>query len=545
MVEELPVGYYLDNFEYVLDYVLSHYPDLLTPDEVGFAVGFQTLSLDAQRLYVRLCSRKGPLFRDDKLAYAEIDSAAAIEALVVAGYVDFAPDAGIPELLGLLTKAELFNLRAEFGDKSLSRARLLEQLSGLVTPCDVHAGTSFRVIRPLCLEIVGIYKLLFFGNRHQDFTEFVLHELGISPFESYVVHPEDRYFDDRRVLEQTLHLYALDELAREAVEAGDAREMHAAASAIPVTVNETLLRRADKIRNRIARQFERLDLPDAALALYRRSAAAPSRERQARILQKLDKPEAALACCHDIVSDPQDEAEYEFAAAYGRRLLRQEGKLDNAFPDLLTGEFCTREVTVAPQPAIHVEELARCWFEEQGNEAWYVENSLFPGLFGLAFWDIIFASRKGAFFNPFQRGPADLFTLAFKSAAAPLIRERLDELADAASFRQRILDTFAAKYAIANYFVFWPMLSERLLLTTFERIPVAHMLAVFSRLLRDLKNNRSGFPDLVVFPDSGGYRLAEVKGPGDSLQNNQKRWLRFFQQQQMPAEVVKVSWTER
>jgi len=61
--------------------------------------------------------------------------------------------------------------------------------------------------------------------------------------------------------------------------------------------------------------------------------------------------------------------------------------------------------------------------------------------------------------------------------------------------------------------------------------------------LWDLRNNRSGFPDLVLFPDCGSYQLLEVKGPGDRLQDNQKRWIRAFERFGIPYRVVNVAWS--
>jgi hypothetical protein len=63
---------------------------------------------------------------------------------------------------------------------------------------------------------------------------------------------------------------------------------------------------------------------------------------------------------------------------------------------------------------------------------------------------------------------------------------------------------------------------------------------VFRRLLTDPRNNRSGFPDLIVF-ENDGYKLVEVKGPGDRLQENQLRWLRHFSAIGIPAEVAYIS----
>ena len=71
-----------------------------------------------------------------------------------------------------------------------------------------------------------------------------------------------------------------------------------------------------------------------------------------------------------------------------------------------------------------------------------------------------------------------------------------------------------------------------------------HLLAMWRRILFDPRANRSGFPDLITFDSAKGYCMIEVKGPGDQLQPNQKRWLRFFQQQEIPFQVARVSWLD-
>jgi hypothetical protein len=64
-------------------------------------------------------------------------------------------------------------------------------------------------------------------------------------------------------------------------------------------------------------------------------------------------------------------------------------------------------------------------------------------------------------------------------------------------------------------------------------------------MLFDPGENRRGFPDLVALGDTpGDYCLIEVKGPGDALQDSQKRWLRFFEKEGIPAAVAWVSWEE-
>ena len=61
--------------------------------------------------------------------------------------------------------------------------------------------------------------------------------------------------------------------------------------------------------------------------------------------------------------------------------------------------------------------------------------------------------------------------------------------------------------------------------------------------LADVKANRSGLPDLIQLnPPAGGYRLIEVKGPGDRLQDNQVRWLEYCVANEIPVAVCYVSW---
>jgi len=58
-----------------------------------------------------------------------------------------------------------------------------------------------------------------------------------------------------------------------------------------------------------------------------------------------------------------------------------------------------------------------------------------------------------------------------------------------------------------------------------------------------VRENRSGFPDLIQFwPQQRSYRMIEVKGPGDKLQDNQLRWLDYCARHGMPVSVCYLQW---
>ena len=116
---------------------------------------------------------------------------------------------------------------------------------------------------------------------------------------------------------------------------------------------------------------------------------------------------------------------------------------------------------------------------------------------------------------------------------------------DGDGWREVILQRFDAKAGTQSPFVFWGTLTPELLALALACIPAAHLKLLFARLLRDVKGNRSGFPDLVRFwPAEQRYELVEVKGPGDKLQDNQIRWLEYCAAHGIAVRVCHVRWRD-
>ena len=543
MPDDLPTGYYLDNFQYLLNFVREHYDDLFNEAEREFIQAFDNLSLDAKRLYVRLIGRKGPYFRVDKLCYDEITCIpTAIEQLAETGLIQANPCTDVISLLSNVTRAEL---HAHFPDldRSARKEALCLALASVHDPVSLQAQLGIDLIEPLQRDVVQIFKLLFFGNLYQDFTDFVLRDLGVSPFEAYDLDKTARYFDDRDTLEGMLRAYALSDLSDELLVENDPIAIQAWANNVllPIQTDDpTLLGRYSKTFNRVARQLERIGAGQLALALYARSSRPPARERSARLLAKAARHIDALDICEQIARQPETEAEYEFAHKFSLKLCKGKPIPDWVAP-ATKDSFPIEQITTTAIPGERVEMVAQQYYEGTGEHCYYVENSLLPGLFGLYFWDVIFAPVKGVFFNPLQRGPSDLFGPLFHDRRQELIDQRLNRMGDGDYFSETVLATFEQKQGIANYFVNWQRMTGTLLELALEQIPQQHLVLIFKRLLRDLRHNCNGLPDLVTFSETG-YCMIEIKGPGDTLQDNQKRWLRFFHQHDMPARVVNVIW---
>jgi len=180
--------------------------------------------------------------------------------------------------------------------------------------------------------------------------------------------------------------------------------------------------------------------------------------------------------------------------------------------------------------------------QADGDAIYYVENALVNSLFGLLCWKAIFAPIPGAFFHDFQYGPADLSSGHFYRRRQREFAACLAELGSD-QYKATIRQHFAAKAGIQSPFVAWGILSPQLLERALWCFPAAHLRLWFEWIARDVPENRAGFPDLVQFwPREQRYRMIEVKGPGDRLQDNQRRLLEFCASHQIPVAVCYVRW---
>jgi hypothetical protein len=534
--------YYLSNFRTALAWIEQRYADLLDADEQAFLAHFHALPEASQALLVRLVMRKGPHFRAGKLAYAEIgDIASAAAPLLSLGWLIEDAELELDALFALLRKDELLTTFAETRAlRGLKKSELLETLRELHptarTFAQWSAGLDLRyslTVGPLCDRL----RLLFFGNLAQDWSEFVLAELGVYRYESVPIGAESRGFRSRLDVDRYLHLQHCRELfeaglpiADVLLELGDF-----------TSDNPHLARRHAKLLFQLGQQLEREGELAEAAALYAISAHGEARQRRVRVLEKLGEFQQA----HDLASSallaPHNDAETQALERALPRLQRQLGLPKQ--PRKPPAEAGLIELEL-PQPLeLSVEWAVQQHLHDEQAPAFYVENTLVCSLFGLLCWEAIFAPLPGAFFHPFHAGPVDLHDGDFRSRRQALF-ERCLALLDDGSHAEAIRATYVAKHGIVSPFVHWAVLTPELLETALHCLPPAHLRAWFERLLGDIRANRAGMPDLIQFwPAERRYRMIEVKGPGDRLQDNQKRWLAFCAEHGMPVDVCYVRWS--
>lgn len=552
--ERVPLadGYYVRNFQTLLETVRERYDDLLKDEELAFAEAFDAADDGARRLYVRLISRKGPCFRLDLLAYDDVaDLPGAVDELERAGLLDRAHDAEPAEVLATLRKHELVEVAVALGaDRAVASLRRGEIEAGLAEqPGALRLALDrWPIVRPLGCEHVLVYRLLFFGNLAQDLSQFVVRDLGLVRYESYPLRRELRLFAEREEIDHTLtlreHRHALRELLAEGlVDQGLALASDVLSKG---AWHPTARPQLDRMLHRLGRDLERTDRLEEALAIYGHAATPPARERRVRVLERLGRPVEAKTLCDAMAENPADETERDAARVIGRRLDRKLG-LGRGAPRRRRRVV---ELELEADRERAVEDLVVEHLEAQGRRALRTENWLWRSLFGLAFWDVVFEPLPGVFEHPFQTGPLDLHTADFRRRRRGLVERRLEELRACTDLGARLRPVIEEKEGIATRLVVWHPEARGTLLAALDLVRGSDLALVADRLSRDPGRYRRGLPDLLVAAEPGEpasesaprFELWEVKGPGDQLRAEQKGWIDYLDEAGIPARVAKVRW---
>ncbi|XP_078172244.1 zinc ion binding/nucleic acid binding/hydrolase isoform X2 [Carex rostrata] len=209
---------YQKNFVLLIEDVVRNHPHLFTDREMSFIESLKSLSDAAQRLFIRLYTRKGPWFRMSKIAYPEItDPLIAAEELEEAGCLTLlrpsdnihVKGCDMKDLLGLLTVSELRDiLKAGLPKEEIKCSRHMELVKSLLSAYEnrncrnLHKrtteimGNCVRIAR-FADEVLWRVQRLFFLNGEQDLSTFLLVDIGLAKYPNYVCHASHQIFSDR------------------------------------------------------------------------------------------------------------------------------------------------------------------------------------------------------------------------------------------------------------------------------------------------------------------------------------------------------------
>ncbi len=521
-----PEDYYQNNWRTLLCFVVERYGHLLDGRHHRLLTDLLALSDDAQRLCARILTRKAHPLRETTLAYAEVlRPEQALAELAALGVITRNGDVPADRLLKLLRKDELVETFPSL-DPRLRKEDMCRVLLSRVAEERLKHAISARhrwvcVAEPALWHLV---KLLYFGDAGHDWSAFVIRDLGMVRYEE-VALTSQRFASASDIADEITcrQLAALSRRLDEHPMLG------------PELVTHLQKPRRDRFSEarrrrallRIGQWYERNKETAVAVAAYELAEVHPARERIVRSLHKAGQHERAEAWLQRIRCQPQSDDERQFAARFGKR-----------------GAGYQPPVTEIPIPAVRpdVEQQALELLLEEGQWGAHVENSLMRTLTGLLYWPALFADVTGAFTNPFQFAPNDLYRDDFAANRHAAIKD-IEAMSDAQATRA-LLTTAQEKHGIANTLVNWALIDSLGLDAILRAMPIADVRRVAAFLIRNLQTRRSGLPDLFIARGPGDYELVEVKGPTDQLQPGQRVWLRRLAELEIPARVVKLRLAE-
>jgi hypothetical protein len=548
MQPNLPTDYYLDNVLILFEHVESLYRDIMPETDLEFLESFSGLTTNAKRLYIRLLNRSHVLFRLSKLNYTEIVSIpAAMEELNAQDFleVDFALERA--DLIRLFNKSELLSSHPQKTRlQKINRSELDVLLLESEEEYFLQLQASDQFIQVSRKECYQLCQMLFFGNLNQSMTDFVLRDLGLNRYEDYGINPQNRPYKSELEIRQHWLLFQLN-LILEAADSDDVDSLITCFEAVPIDVDSdsVLYRHCERIKYQVARQLERLQQYELAMDYYNQCRLPPRRERMVRILSHQGDIDQALQLCEFMIEQPLAEEESQFASDFSERLAKRHGrKILRSSTTTISPLKKPITIDLILDKQTNVELAVAQYYSEKDSEntCIYVENALFNGVLGLLIWEVMFLPVAGAFYNDFQHRPSDFYAHDFLKKRQGDFDRLWSSLSSNIDILERVEKIWVAKNGLMNPLVNWSILDLPTIELALKRIDFSHWMAIFDRLLQDLRNNRSGFPDLILFSARHGYELIEVKGPGDTLQKNQKRWMTYFSQKGIPHSVARVSW---
>lgn len=559
---ELPPKYYLEYFNYVLDFVQEKYRHILNEGEWRFLRKYYCLSEDAQCLFIRFSNRRGLFFRVNKLSYSELSDVPSllnelldrefIESLNLEKHQTFSK-----EMLSVWTTKELVEQFSKLltekktAYKKLKKEALVEAiLQDFELDQITETLNGFEPIIKVCFEYeVTFMKFLFFGNRYLDMTEFVMRDMGLVQFEN---HDDDKLvarFTTRKDAEDKWLITDQNDLFSQLKDTAPALDVYDWFMNFADSVNdlsEVAKPSYERLIIKVATFLEKSKLLDEAILVYRLTEQVPSRERQVRTLQKLNHIDEAFSLCQQMIEYPKNADEKFYAIDFLNKLNTKKRTKKSTTSWLHQAESITISIDFRHQVEMGVVD----YYHQEGKLAVFAENHLWRAIFGLVFWDIVFDPSLVAFHHPFQRRPSDLYLPDFYEKRKDMIISHLDGFADVQDLLIYMGERYESKFGIANPFVVWLEEVWLIVRKAVELIEFEAMKKILHEMSKNLVENLRGFPDLFMWDDAavdtvaGEYCFVEVKSPTDNLSNQQLSWLQYFQEIGVNAKVLRVYWKE-
>ena len=382
---------------------------------------------------------------------------------------------------------------------------------------------------------VRFLLFLYFGEARDGLSRFTLRDMGLVRPHSFSDNFEARFHDREEA--RTAFFYAAELSAwrrasgsrREAIEAGIGNW--------PEPEGEGAVANRDLLALEIGRSLENSGHLEEAMRVYALAESTQCRERHIRLLYRSGDKSAARAALEACLEDPGSDEEWLFASDFYTR------KFDRKRTSVLTDTLRSAETIELDESLSGAPERAAIdHYQRLGQVAYRAENTLWRSLFGLLFWDELFASDAAAAFSPFDGLPASVTDRSFYEINRPKIESRLAGLSDTPATTRSLLQTCTSRFGTNNAVFRWRPDMVETLMALLTSAPHEAVASVLRDMCRDFSGNRYGYPDLLVIDDEGA-RFVEIKTDGDQVRRNQMARIRQLRAAGLRAEIVRVHWS--
>lgn len=532
-VKDLPKYYYHRNFCEIIETIDAELSHLLDEDSQLFLDDFKTLTFQAQCAYVRMCGRKGRVFDISRFNYPEIECLSdRFNVLQEKGFAAHVTLAEYPDYLHSLTKADLSLLLSDHVcetkfKKSWRKDKLihiaLEELhfDDIFLPKTIYVQSR--------IETLEYLLFLHSGQVDGSLQSLTLRDLGLIK----APKPNQKYGAQFECLESAksawFYAAALRDFRQERFHRVE--DLVRTLNDWPEPRCSNSVGSRDKLLYKLGGKHERSGDTNTALRLYERSDTALCNERVIRLRYKDGQKDWVKSRLEEIIENPSSDEEHAFAQDFYARKYKK--KRTSIVTDILR-DADTLELDEAfrNQP----ERAAMHHFKEKGLTCFRTENVPWRNLFGLLFWEELYANDAPREF------PKSLKSRAFYEDNKDRIESKLRDLDTPHLVMIQLLKTLTTHFGTYQTIIHWKSRSLDRIQALVESAPKGAVAYMLRLMAKDWQAMKDGFPDLIVI-ENNNCRLFEIKAAGDVIRRNQLTRLRQLRTAGFRAEILQVNWT--
>jgi DNA polymerase-3 subunit epsilon len=542
---DLPQFYYHTHFVDMLSKVAQRYKACLDAPAAQFIDEFHALPHAAQCAYVRIAGRKGHVFQTRKLSYPEIENLdAQFELLKERRFAANVCAQETAPYLNSLTKPELIEfLRAHLcasAFKSSWKKPLLIDAAMAHFDKDIitqHARDMGAAIVQSRRESLRYILYLYFGRIEDSLQPFTLRDLGLVKAPDFKDSYGPRFENKAEARTAYFYASALYDF-RNGTDADVARLIDTTPDWPEPLCNVSQAGR-DKLLSKLGGLSERLGDVATALTLYGLSETPQCNERTVRLRYSRnndDDRDWVKTRLEAMIDNPASDDEYHFASDFYARKFDK--KRTSRVTDILRGsEVLSLDEAFRHEP----ERAAARHYRAQGYTVERTENAPWKMLFGLLFWQELYASETSVLHNSFERLPANLKSGQFFTDNEVTIEAKLERLSNPAQTLLNILKVATRHHGTPNGIFMWRGRTLDRAKLLIETAPPAALAAMLRLMAKDWSHTKDGFPDLMLIKD-GELSFFEIKAEGDVIRRNQLTRIAQLKAAGFETSIARIDW---